>query len=215
MEFERTETSSNDNDSAFSSECLSNASCSCDSIDCNCQLENPFSSFRHSGPLPYSLFEDSSSFSCSPCIRRHSTMHESDVFDDSTHIYMNLIDASETNIVGNLTRRESFCDGKEELLLQGPEYVNAPCDLDITYKVKSWLEHTFAESFALESAAPNERTIDSDTTEFLKLPLAQGSIAKNLSTPKRRLISKKLKKIGKYLRGGTTCNIRFQTIAMF
>ena len=102
----------NDTDSAFSSDSARGSSSSCceqsfSSIDSDdlgtCDPVNPFGSFRHKGPLPYSMFEDSSSFSSSPRSHKRSVYNDSSSgqssLEDSTHIYINLLDRSDHSIV--------------------------------------------------------------------------------------------------------------------
>ena len=90
-----------DNDSAFSSDDASSCSslpegslCLSDSAVDTVNM-NPFGSFRHQGPLPYSIFNDSSSFSSSPASQRTSMRSR---FEDSTHIYINLLDKTNSSL---------------------------------------------------------------------------------------------------------------------
>ena len=59
---------------------------------------NPFESFRHQGPLPHSVFDDSSSFASSPMSQRTSSKCS---LENSTHIYINVLD--QTSILQDAT----------------------------------------------------------------------------------------------------------------
>lgn len=81
---------------------------------------NPFGSFRHSGPLSYSLFEDPSSFSHSPSRESSSMQICSSDHEDSTHIYMNMLEESEIcveKVSFESLKYRSPPDGKEDSLL--------------------------------------------------------------------------------------------------
>ena len=81
-------------------ECLDESNCT------SMEMTNPFGSFRHEGPLPYSMFEDSSSFSCTPTKQksycRQSLVNHSNstinVSSNSTHIYINALDETDNRI---------------------------------------------------------------------------------------------------------------------
>ena len=165
-----------DNDSAFSSEQQSSPSCSSDACICESSFHsedsavastskcpcNPFGSFRHSGPLPYSVFEATSSFSSSP--RRASVNMSSSSFEDSTHIYMNLLDRSDYSMVKTTKFWSTYlstdsrldaslgsrppCEGKEDTLVSDRSVLRAEmnirdhADMDVTIKVNAWRHHS-------------------------------------------------------------------------
>ena len=100
----------NDTDSDFSSDCARDSPSSCEqsfrSIDSDdlgsFDPVNPFGSFRHKGPLPCSMFEDSSSFSSSLSHKRsvyNDSSSGQSSLEDSTHIYINLLDRTDHSIV--------------------------------------------------------------------------------------------------------------------
>jgi hypothetical protein len=84
---------------------------------CDDTVYNPFGSFRHSGPLSHSIFDDSSSFSHSPVRNISSIERCSNQHENSTHIYMNMMEESE--MFDNEMNIESRTapDGKEDSLL--------------------------------------------------------------------------------------------------
>ena len=166
-----------DDDSAFGSDrAASTTSSTCDSP------LNPFGSFRHVGPLPFSMFEDSSSFSSSP-LRETSCSRLDSSAENSTHIYMNMLDPSEYEaeiVNSSFFETRTPCDGKDTTL---PE----------------------------DSENPK-----SDSTTSGMRPLKPSNAAYTLSTPNRRLIAKKLKKLGRCMHGTPThCEMKFKTLAVF
>lgn len=229
------------NDSAFSSEDNSHSSCSSDSCICessfgtadsavasqNDSAVNPFGSFRHNGPLPYSVFEDSSSFSSSPVSQRTSPISHNSSFEDSTHIYINLLDRSDCSMAKTTrfwsTSCESrpACDGKEDSIYSMGSLLQSDMNTpnsehhDVESKVNTWLHHsTFSDCSEHILVHTSEATIDSDATTFMHGPVAKRSIAHSLTTPRRRRIAKNLKQFGKFLHGTSAQRFKLKTLAV-
>lgn len=215
-----------DNDSAISSQGSSQGSkdtcCSCDSCICDLSFStcdsdtescfspiNPFGSFRHTGVLPYSLFEDSSSFSCSN-VNQTST----DCSQNSTHIYINLLDQTNRSIVkttkfwtsladefeDTILSARSACDGKEDTTLVEetlPEHCNMH---DISTKVGPWLQNCLSIMEEVEPVeCPTDTSVNSDAATFLEQPLHHQPVTHKLSSKKRLFLVKKLKDIRRFL----------------
>jgi len=222
-----------DRDSAFSSEGTRESSCSCDSCLCDLSFSsfgsdmsgvNPFGSFKHSGALPYSLFENSDSFGMSPCSTRTCSVMESNdnTLQDSTHIYINLIDRSEVSMakttqVWNATLLSSRpdCEGAndETILGENPSHPSQqpPCGNTIKTlnKVNSWLQNCTDLCIPDDSTCANETThsinyteyssissTDSDASSFMLKPLAIQSVT---SHSQRHQLLRHLRKIGRFI----------------
>ena len=117
---------------------------------------NPFDSFRQNGPLPYSLFNDSSSFSSSPVIHRSTSKLE-----NSTHIYMNLMDQSTCSdcVFSNEPvpqEPRSVGDGKEATLVKHIHSISTPSRRHIAKNLKKlgkFLHGSSAQTFTLKTLA--------------------------------------------------------------
>lgn len=227
-----------DSDSAISSEGTQDSACSCDSCMCDdvsfsssCDSIlgspiNPFGSFKHTGALPYSMFEDSSSFSCSRVNYTEITEDSSDcTFQNSTHIYINLVDRTATSqmqttrYVRNLedeslsmTSRPE-CEGKEDPThFLDDTITELNCHVRrADSKVGPWLQScTFsdqtsddeltddAQTSDTSTYAQRDLSADSDATAFLEQSLVRhGAVTHKPSSKKRHCLAKKLCKVGK------------------
>lgn len=231
-----------DRDSAISSlgsqvSCDSqDSACSCDSCICDLSFStcdsttescyspiNPFGSFRHTGVLPYSLFEDSSSFSCS---------HVNDsTLQNSTHIYMNLMDQTDYSMVKTTKFWNSLadedttlsprpaCDGKEDsTLIEEDTSVAQHCNVhDVSNKVGPWLQNCMSILSTSEDDPRDTLTdtsVDSDATTFLELPLHRQPVTQKLSSKKRICLLKKLKEVGRFLQRQGKSKASVKTLAV-
>ena len=115
---------------------------------------NPFGSFKQKGPLPYSLFNDSSSFSSSPAIHRSTSKLE-----NSTHIYMNLIDessCSDFSLEPVCQEPRSLGDGKEASVVNHHQSLSTPSRKHIAKNLKKlgkFLHGSSAQSFTMKTLA--------------------------------------------------------------
>lgn len=181
-----------DKDSAFSSEGTRESTCSCDSCLCDLSFSsfgsdmsgvNPFGSFKHSGALPYSLFENSASFGMSPrSIRTCSAMDtDDDTLQDSTHIYINLIDRSGISMVkttpfwdthsgddATLLSSRPDCEGANDETILGenpfhpsPQQLSCSNGTKTLNKVNAWLQN------CTDVCIPNDSICTNDTTHSI------------------------------------------------
>ena len=226
-----------DKDSAFSSEGTRESACTCDSCLCDLSFSsfgsdmsgvNPFGSFKHSGALPYSLFENSSSFGTSPSITRTISVMDTDdnILQDSTHIYINLIDRSRITMAKTTTFWNYHSDDDTTLLSLRPDCEGArdetilgenpsptpPCDSRATSlnKVTSWLQNCTDVSIPNDSICANDTahsfnhidlpsmsSTDSDASSFMMKPLAIQSVTNHSRT--RHQLLRHLRKIGRFI----------------
>jgi len=226
-----------DNDSAFSSEGPRDSECSCDSCLCDLSFStlgsdmsaiNPFGSFKHSGALPHSVFEDSNSFAMSPVSEktRSYTDCENSIFHDSTHVYMNLLERSMmtevkatkfwTSQAGwdeTLLSSRPDCEGTEdqtmieEIPTSWPtvEDLTCPRSTHILTKVDSWLQTcNYAEPGTSDGEAETEQpssvSIDSDTSSFMTRPLSNNPVTTTIHAQRRQYVLQQLRKLGRFLR---------------
>lgn len=234
--------SDSDSDSAISSEGTRDSDCTCDSCMCedfsfsSCDStlgplsspSNPFGSFKHTGALPYSMFEDSSSFSCSRVNNTEISAAESSdcTLQNSTHIYMNLMNCTYSNQMKstcfwidslgetlNMASRPD-CEGKEDpAQLLDDTITELACHFhDADSKVGPWLQScTFSESTndeeLTDEAQPIDMTIsaegdisaDSDATAFFEQSLVRHPVTRTLSTKRRHCLVQKFKELGRLL----------------
>ena len=208
-----------DKDSAFSSEGTRESTCTCDSCLCDLSFSsfgsdmsgvNPFGSFKHSGALPYSLFENSSSFGMSPSITRTISIMDTDdnTLQNSTHIYINLMDRSRISMPKTTAFWNNHSDNDTTLLSSRPDCEGArdetildecpspkpPCSNRETSlnKVASWLHNYTDVSIPKDSICANDTThsfnltdlpsissTDSDASSFMLKPLAIQPVTNN------------------------------------
>lgn len=235
-----------DSDSAISSMGSHQSStCSCDSCTCDisfssCDSEaeslpsavNPFGSFRHSGALPYSLFEDSSSFSCSRIDETIISAEEGDTLQNSTHIYINTLDQTDCGLVKStkywsVTQEESIllksrpeCEGKECSIAVTENWSDMSCNVnEVESKVGPWLQTCLTEPIPQVSSDDDstgkDTSVDSDVTSFFEHPLHSKPVTARVPTKKQRFcIAKKLREFGRLLYKQRKKKTTLQTLAV-
>lgn len=185
-----------DRDSAFSSEGTRESACSCDSCLCDLSFSsfgsdlsgvNPFGSFKHSGALPYSLFENSASFGMSPSSTRTCSVMDTDdnTLQDSTHMYINLIDRSGISMVkttpfwdihpdedATLLSSRPDCEGASDETILGenpsqpsPQQLSCGNNTKTLNKVTAWLQNCTDVCIPNDSLCANDATNSFDRTE--------------------------------------------------
>lgn len=228
-----------DTDSAISSMgSQQSSSCSCDSCACDisfsscesdsesCQSAiNPFGSFRHSGALPYSVFEDSSSFSCSRVDDTMST-EENATFQNSTHIYINTLERTDCDAVKTTKfwtwehEEHSLrpdCDGQEYSIVPTENLCNA--NPHIESKVGPWLQKCvrdpIGQALSDELSTGQDNSVDSDATYFFERRLHNEPVTTKSPTKKQRLcISKKLRAFRRLLKNPRKGSATLNTLAV-